>query len=437
VAPKSAKSPPARTSLKDLAATARATEFDLPRIDEEKVAAAGIRRLAGKHLTLYTDLPAAKDVDELPQVFDAAVPLWCEYFSLEPAKLTDWKVIASLMKDKERFVRAGLYAESLPDFSPRGFNVGSQIWVYEQDSAYYRRHLLLHEGTHAVMLRWLGGAGPPWYMEGMAEMLGTHRWQDGKLTLGIMPVKKEDVPYWGRIKIIKDETAAGPGMTLAAITRYDAQAHLQVEPYAWCWAAATFFDQHPLTQAAFRELKNNATDRSIDFTQHFSERLKDQWPVIVEDWQIFVFECDYGYDIARAAVQRKPAADLPPECVTIKLATDRGWQSTGFRLQAGKKYSIKASGRYLLGKEPKPWPCEAAGVTIHYCRGNPLGMLMAGVSDVEGDDTVISPLVTPHAIGSEAELQPEATGTLFLKINEAAGALADNSGALEVTIRAK
>ena len=120
---------------------------------------------------------------------------------------------------------------------------------------------------------------------------------------------------------------------------------------------------------------------------------------------------------------------------TIKLASDRGWQSTGFRLQAGKKYSIKASGKYLLAKDPKPWTCEANGVTIHYCRGNPLGILMAGVSDVEGDDTAISPLIRPHAIGSEDELQPEATGTLFLKINEAAGALADNSGTLEVTIR--
>jgi hypothetical protein len=64
-------------------------------------------------------------------------------------------------------------------------------------------------------------------------------------------------------------------------------------------------------------------------------------------------------------------------------------------------------------------------------------MLLAGVSDLEGEEAVISPLIAPHAIGSEGELQPDANGTLFLKINEAAGALADNSGSLQVTIRAK
>src|SRR5262245_62756609 len=230
-------------TFSDLVATARATEFDLPKLEEGKIAAAGIRRIEGQHLVLYTDLPAAKDVDELPQVFDAAVPLWCSYFAIEPSKLADWKLVASIMKDRDRFVGAGLYPQRLPDFQ-FGFNIGSQIWVYEQPSAYYRRHLLLHEGTHAFMLRWLRGAGPPWYMEGMAELLGTHRWEAGQLTLGIMPARKEDVPYWGRIKIIKDEVAAGRPLSLVDIWRYDAHAHLQVEAYAWCWAASSFLDQH-------------------------------------------------------------------------------------------------------------------------------------------------------------------------------------------------
>src|SRR4051794_23017525 len=340
------KPQPNRT-LTDLVAEARATEFNLPPRDEEKIAASGIRRLEGKHLLLYTDLPAAKDVDELPQVFDAALPIWCSYFAIEPSNLADWKLIASVMKDKERFLAAGLYPHSLPDFQ-FGFNVGSQIWVYEQESAYYRRHLLLHEGTHAVMLRWLGGAGPPWYMEGMAELLGTHRWTGGKLTLGIMPARKEEVPYWGRIKIIKDETAAGRGMSLIDIMRYDAQAHLQIEAYAWCWAATTFFDQHPVTQSAFRGLKADCRERTLEFSKRFYDRVKEHWPNIVEDWQLFALECDYSYDVARAVVQRKLAAELPPTGASITLATDRGWQSTGFRVEARKTYRLAASGHYLL-----------------------------------------------------------------------------------------
>ncbi len=38
---------------------------------------AGFRRLTGQHLTLITDLPSAEAVDELPAVFDQAVPQWC------------------------------------------------------------------------------------------------------------------------------------------------------------------------------------------------------------------------------------------------------------------------------------------------------------------------------------------------------------------------
>jgi hypothetical protein len=423
-------------TLTDLAATARATEFDLPQLNEAKIAARGIRRLAGQHLILYTDLPAAADVDELPRVFDAAVPLWCSYFAIEPSQLANWKIIASVMKDKERFAAAGLLPERLPDFQ-FGFNVGSQIWVYEQPSAYYRRHLLLHEGTHAVMLHWLDGAGPPWYMEGMAELLGTHRWEGGKLTLGIMPARKEDVPYWGRIKIIKDEVAAGQVLSLIDIMRYDAHAHLQVEAYAWCWAAAAFFDQHPLTQSAFRKLKTETRDRTLEFSKRFYDRVKDHWPAIVEDWQIFVFDCDYGYDIPRAVVQHKPAAELPPGGASIKLATDRGWQSTGIRLEAGKQYKISAAGQYLLKTSPKPWPCDASGVTIHYAGGRPLGMLMAALADLDGEPPAITPLVTPQPIGLASEIEPTTTGTLYLKINEPAGGLADNSGTLHVTIRAK
>jgi hypothetical protein len=428
--------PRAAGALADLVAAARVSEFHLPQIDEGKIAAAGIRKLKGKHIDLYTDLPAAAAIDELPQVFDAAVPLWCGYFGHDPAEVAEWKLVGSVMKDKDRFVGAGLYLESLPDF-PNGFNVGSQVWLFDQESDYYRRHLLLHEGTHAFMLRWLGGAGPPWYMEGMAELLGTHHWAAGQLALGIVPRSREEVPYWGRIKIVKDETAAGRDQALIDIMRYDAHAHLKVEAYGWCWAASAFLDQHPLTQSAFRELKANTRDRTIEFSKRFYEQVKDDWPAITEDWQIFVADCDYGYDVPRAAVVRKPAIELPSAGATITLATDRGWQSTGYRLQAGKSYRLAASGRYKIAATPQPWPCEAGGITLRYAGGQPLGMLLAGLSDLEGEPSTITPLTTPQPIGLGSEIEPMKAGTLYLKINEPASGLADNTGTLTVTVRAK
>jgi hypothetical protein len=436
--PQSAIAPPrpARPSapLEDLVRQAAAAEFNLPAIDEGKIAAAGIRKLTGKHITLYTDLPVGNAaVDELPGVFDLAVPQWCVYFGVDSAKIADWKVVGCVMKDKERFLGAGLYDENLPPF-PHGFARGSQLWLYDQPSDYYRRHLLLHEGTHAFMNRWLGGAGPPWYMEGMAELLGTHRWEGGKLTLAYVPRSKEEVPYWGRVKVVKDEFAAHRAMPLLQIMAYNSQAHLRTEAYAWSWAAAALLDQHPRTQAAFRELKSRTGDRTNDFSKQFYDSVKEHWREIDEDWQVFVTECDYGYDFARAAIVRKAASELPAAGATVTIAADRGWQSTGFKLRAGQAYQLIASGRFQVAKDPKPWPCEAGGVTIGYHRGRPLGMLLAAVNDEETPPGALTPLVAPQPIGAAGTITPETSGTLYLRINESPAGLADNAGTLNVRI---
>jgi hypothetical protein len=425
-------SPQPKAPLADLVEQAAAREFDLPAIDEARLAAAGIRKLAGKHITLYTDLPAG-EVDELPSVLDAAVPLWCEYFTVNPAKVADWKIVGHVMRDKERFVGMGLYLASLPDF-PNGFSQGSQLWLYDQPSAYYRRHLLLHEGTHSFMYRWLGGAGPPWYMEGLAELLGTHHWAGGKLTLAVMPQRKEDVPFWGRIKIVRDEYAANRGMMLEDVMRYDAHAHLRNEPYGWCWAAAAFFDGHPLTQEAFREFKSHVGDRTVDFSLRFQKRLAPHWREITEDWQLFVIDCDYGYDFARAAIVRKAAVPLPAEGARIELATARGWQSTGYQLQAGQRYVVSASGRYQVAGGERAWPCEAGGITLRYHDGQPLGMLTGAIVD-EASESLAAGLASKRTIGLSSVLAPTESGTLFLSINEAAAGLADNRGTLQVEIR--
>ena len=406
----------------------------MPQIDEGKVAAAGIRKLEGKHITIYTDVPAGDEVDQLPRVFDAAVPLYCEHFELDPAQAADWKVVGYLVQDKERFQGAGLFPDDLPPFL-NGYTRGSEFWWYEQPSDYYRRHLMIHEGVHAFMFRWLGGAGPPWYTEGMAELLGTHRWQDGKLQLAYMPQNKEEVPYWGRVKIIKDQFAANQGLQLTDIFRLDAQAHLRNEAYGWCWAAAQFLAAHPLTRDAFQKLKDDVKDRSIDFSVRFYEQLKPQWPQIAEDWQLFIVNCDYGYDVERAAVARKEAAPLPASGGTATIAADRGWQSSGFQVEAGKTYRIEAAGQFTIGgDEAKPWLCEPNGITLHYHRGQPIGMLMAGISEVDSTVRGMTPLSRPVAIGARGEFRPEHSGVLYFCVNESPAGLGDNRGTVAVRV---
>jgi len=425
---------PKRTSLADLAERAAAEEFLLPKIDDAKAAAAGIRKLAGKHITIYTDVPESDEIAELPTIFDAAVPLYCQYFGVDPAKIADWKVVGYLVQDKERFQGAGLFPDNLPPF-PNGYTRGSEFWWYDQPSDYYRRHLMLHEGVHVFMFRWLGGAGPPWYTEGIAELLGTHRWQEGKLELAYMPLTKDEVPYWGRVKIVKDQFAAGNGLQLVDIFKLDAQAHLRNEAYGWCWAAAQFLQDHPLTSEAFRQLKSDVQDRSIDFSLRFYDKLKPHWPQIAEDWQLFVVNCDYGYDVARASVVRKEASPLPAGGGTATIAADRGWQSSGFQVEAGKKYRIEAAGKFTIGgDDAKPWPCEPNGITLHYHRGRPLGMLLAGISEVGPEARGLTPLAEPVPIGAGGTFTPAHSGVLYFCLNESPAGLADNRGTVAVRV---
>ena len=400
-------------------------------VDEARVAAAGIRKLTGKHLALYTDLPRFKEVDELPEVFDLAVPQWCAYFHANPADLADWRITAFLIKDKRLFSSAGLLPDDLPPFA-NGYSLGHQFWLYEQPTDYYRRHLLLHEGTHGFMQTVLGGMGPPWYAEGMAELMGTHRWKDGRLELAYLPVSREDVPYWGRVKIVEDDLNAHRGKTLQAVLDYGPTAHQKNGPYGWCWAAATFLDRHPRYRKRFREMIPLVRQR--DFNQRFLAMFAADWDQLCEEWQVFVVNLEYGYDVPRMAIDFQPGRPLPPSGAQVKVAADRGWQSSGVRLEAGQSYRLRASGRYQVANQPRTWWCEPGGVTIRYYHGQPLGILLAAVHpDPPGPGS--SPLIRPQVVGLGATLIPQQAGTLYLRINDSAAELDDNAGSLSVQIQ--
>ena len=67
-----------------------------------------------------------EDLGDLPKTFDAAFPLWCQYFGLDAAKLADWHVTAYLMKSREHFEQAGYWDAGLPPFL-NGFSAGAEI----------------------------------------------------------------------------------------------------------------------------------------------------------------------------------------------------------------------------------------------------------------------------------------------------------------------
>lgn len=406
---------------------------DLPPVDEDRIAAQGIRKLAGTRLTLYTDLPLNDDIEALPELFDQAFPQWCRYFGQNDWLARSWPVRAALMKDKAKFLAAGL----LPDLPPfaHGFSRSQEIWLYEQDTAYYRRCLLLHEATHAFMFTVFGDCGPLWYMEATAELLAAHAIEEDRLTLGVFPTRREDAPGWGRIRLVKDAVAEGRAMSIDEILNYPPEAHLQNEPYGWCWALAALLDGHPLYRDRFRELPQSLG--AADFNRVVRERFAEDWHELNDQWRVFIHEIDYGYDLRRAAIDFARGNPLPAEGETVTVSAERGWQSSGIQLESGTSYRLTARGRYQVADQPKIGWCEPNGVTFRYYHGRPLGMLVAAIRP-DDTDRANGPgdFLDPYAVGLDTDITPQVSGTLYLRINESPAALADNAGNLEVRVQA-
>lgn len=395
--------------------------------DARRVAAAGIRLLEGRHIQLLTDLPSSAAVDELPRVFDAAVPEWAAYFGV-PTNKVRGRWLAFLIQDREKFAALGLLPEANPNFV-NGFAFGYELWLKEQPSDYYRRHLLLHEGTHAFMQTQFGGAGPGWYMEGMAELLGTHSWRDDQLKLGVMPAGRDDVPMWGRTKIVRDAVAEGKAWPLDAVLEVDNRRALSTEHYAWTWALATLLDGHPQFQKRFRELKQRVAEP--EFNACFRESFAKDWSDLLAEWDAFVSQLDYGYDVPRMAMTHRPAEPVESASKRVSIEANRGWQSTGWLLRAGQSYRVTASGRFQIADDGQPWPCEAGGVTIEYHDGMPLGALLGAFRTTDSNHSTFA---HPQIIGRESMLRPDRDAVLYVRLNDSGSQLSDNVGELTVKI---
>lgn len=402
-------------------------------VDEARARSVGIRKLDGKHLVLYTNAPSSPEVDGLPEVFDLAVPQWAEYFQVAEAQYRNWKAQGFLIdreagEGRAAFEALGLMPAGSEEF-PNGISMGREFWLYAQPSEYYTRHLLLHEGTHVFMVSFLGSCGPGWYMEGTAELFGTHRFDQRykQLALRTMPHDRDEVPMWGRIKLIHDDPQRDK--LLAAVLEIDNRRQMGDDVYAWCWAATKFLDSHPRYRERFRKLQKYV--RFADFNDRFRRDFRGDWAELQSEWLAYIAALDYGYDFERMGIDFRRGEPLV-RTVRRKIDAARGWQSSGVWVEAGQPYRIAASGRFQIANDGEPWPCEPGGVTIDYHDGRPLGMLMGAIDGATRGAT----LADEFEIGLGTTITPAASGTLYLRVNDSAAKLDDNRGQVNVTISA-
>ncbi len=395
---------------------------DRPTHDDERLRRLGIRKYESERLRLYTDLEP-EVAERLPPLVDLAYEQWVEYFGeLPPTReATPFQVTGYLMKDERRFREAGLVPRDLPRFL-NGRHRGYEFWMYDQTEDYYRRHLVLHEATHCFTTC-VGSRLPVWYLEGVAELFATHslvRNDEGEWTLQtrVMPDDKKDFGGLGRITLVEEAVAAGRAKTLRDVAGMPVDDYLKPEAYAWAWAATRFFDGHPVYGERLRKAGQRAVTAGESFDDAFDELLGEDAEDWRFEWQLFARDLRHGYDEQRAA-----AALEPPS----RIDANRGWQSSGSRVQRGQAYTLKAEGRFTLADEPVPWTSEANGVSIRYVGGRPIGQLLGCIRTVDGVSDVFP-------LGTETTFVAPADGTLFVRLNDSLAELADNRDGVAVAI---
>ncbi len=261
-------------------------------------------RYQGKHILLITDTPPTPATADLVLAFDHAVTYWTTLFGQNSLITDDWKVTAYLMRERVRFENAGLFDRSVREFQ-EGHQEGDFLFCKDQPSDYYRRHLLLHEGVHWFMEKALGGWGPGWWMEGIAEWQATHRWDGKTLQCGVIPRSKEELPYWGRLKWVQEDLQSEQAPSLPILFQRAKDLHRFDSTYAWSWMATIFFANHPRYQEQFTKRLRQPTDNSDSLTRDVLDWIKDDMSLVQAEFNVFASEMDYGVNPQRVILDLK------------------------------------------------------------------------------------------------------------------------------------
>ena len=401
--------------------------------DDAKLAEAGIPVFESKHLKLYTDIDA-NVARTLPLLIDQVYVAWEDYFGPFPAdrKGTDFQLSGYLMRDMALFRELSLVPEEL--FIEHGRNLRNEFWMRDQKFDYYREHLLIHESTHCFMTFLPDSMGPVWYMEGMAEYFGSHRLDaERRATFRVMPTSEREFAGFARIMTIREEVAQGKFLSIPVIRALKPAEFLSVHHYAWSWALCIFLDQTPRYQERFQTL--GRLYQGSQFARMFDQSFAGDQRDLATEWALFAGNLMYGYDTARAAIDFRTGSELKDER-TVQIEANRGWQSSGILVEKGRVYKIAATGRFTLADQPKPWVSEPQGISFRYFDGRPIGTLMGCLRTEEGSTGGENEsMLGNFAIGREHEFHAPATGTLYLRLNDAWNSLHDNNGHADVTIQ--
>ena len=403
---------------------------------------ADLRVFESNHLVLITDRAsrAGDALEGLPEIFDEAVGIWAKHYRIPLSAVSKWKVFGCLVVDRERFRKAGLLPDAIPDFT-NGYCEHYRFWFTEQSNPAYRRHLLLHEGVHAFTATLLNLNTPTWYTEGIAEWLATHRLVEGRPQLQHTPIPftPEDVEQLGRIEMIRRLRQSAEAPSLEQVFALKPTLHGTVGSYASAWSVVAFLARHPRYQEAFAVTEQQPLDTA--FMHRLTSHPGWNGAAASRDFDAFTADLDYGFDYSRMRINWSPGRRLPAAGATTKVSAALGWQNSGWQLETGRQYQLRALGRCRVGQLQRAdglldLESTAEGISIDWYRGLPLGRLLIAQWDGKPDSGG-RPKFKVLAEGGEMTFTAVSDSPMFLKVNNRPGNLSRSDGQLIVNIGRK
>ncbi|WP_404310819.1 hypothetical protein [Neorhodopirellula lusitana] len=422
----------------------------------------------GVHLRLTSDVANEATLDEFVSSFDAAVPQWCEFWGVPTSQISRWKIDGYLMRNESTFRSMGVLPANVPKFR-YGFASPAAIWIHQQSTAHSNRHLILHEGVHALAIKLFGGGGPSWYMEGTAELLATHRDRQvvssarpagllaqasNRFLINDLPQTRQESPMWGRYRVVDEARHAQRLPTLASVMKLPINLAGEVESYTWCWAAALMLTHYPDTREVFIKAARNGSDQTPAFTTKVYRQLQQQWPVIRARWQLWLNDLEYGFDPESSQVEL--SVDDPRynnTRLTSSIDSKLGWQSMGAWFNKGTRLKVQGTGSCVIVDEnsvetdaedlsqTRDWTSGPDGVTVKYHRGQPIGQLQWCVLPIPSPEAKsLSPLEIGSVSSNETVIvEIKKPSWLLFRIHDIPGhngryQRSDNRGSYEVVV---
>ncbi len=392
----------------------RSQNVDVQMPASEILQAAGLKEFQEGGLTLISDLPVS-DCNMLLEISRQLDLTWNTEFretdSLQTPIQNDW--FAFVIDSPIRFEHVGLMPGEKIGLL-HGLQLGNRVWLRQQESEYYLRHLFVHEAIHRRMMEQSDSqsSGTLWWHEGSAELWATHDFDSttGETRFGVVPAVRDRFPGWAHYERIERLSHEGNLPSIRELIGYrDQDFGDRRGGYALAWAMCQFLKSHPFTQVAYQQMYR--LDDWSRIPVHV-ERLLNERPELELEWRLCLSRLNWE-SVARGHLF-EPIERLETPSM-IPTATGR-YYFANVDAHGEVDVSVVVQGQIHVRFEGHDVAISPTGITARYIDGFPAGALIATVyqQGQSGDN----PFLSRFAIGDSKTIQLPAGSQLVFGVND-------------------